>query len=167
VIVIDTTGLVDREQGGKALKQWKIELLAPGTVIGLQRGRELEPILWPLRRDRRVRCVELAISPHATTRSREARIARRRERFVRYFCKAQTCEVVLGQMAVYDLERLAAGALLAFQDREGFALGLGVVEEINRPDGRIRVRTPIADLEDVMSVRFGTARWDLAGQREI
>jgi polynucleotide 5'-hydroxyl-kinase GRC3/NOL9 len=167
VIVVDTTGLVDREQGGKALKQWKIELLAPGTVIGLQRGHELEPILWPLRRDRRVRCVELAISPHATGRSREARIARRRERFAHYFCKAQTCKVVLGQTAVYDLERLAAGALLAFQDGEGLALGLGVVEEINRPDGRIRARTPIADLEDVMSVRFGAARWDLAGQREI
>jgi polynucleotide 5'-hydroxyl-kinase GRC3/NOL9 len=167
VIIVDTTGLVDREQGGKALKQWKIELLAPSTVIGLQRGRELEPILWPLRRDRRVRCVELAISPYATVRSREARIARRRERLARYFRKAQTRELVLAQTAVYDLERLEAGALLAFQDGEGFALGLGVVEEISRPAGKVRVRTPVANLEDVMSVRFGAARWDLPGQREI
>jgi polynucleotide 5'-kinase involved in rRNA processing len=42
---VDTTGLVDPSQGGKALKQWKIELRAPTTVIGLQRRQELEPIL--------------------------------------------------------------------------------------------------------------------------
>ena len=74
VIVVDTTGLVDRSQGGKALKQWKIELLAPGMVIALQRASELDPILWPLRRDRRVRCVELSVSPCVVARSREARI---------------------------------------------------------------------------------------------
>jgi polynucleotide 5'-hydroxyl-kinase GRC3/NOL9 len=167
VIVVDTTGLVDSSHGGKALKQWKIELLAPGVVIGLQRGRELEPILWPLRRDGRVRCVELAVSSCVAVRSREARIARRREGLARYFRGAQPCGVVLRRMAVYDLERLAIGVLLAFQDGEGLALGLGVVEEINRSADSITVRTPLADLEDVMSVRFGAARWDLAGQREI
>jgi polynucleotide 5'-kinase involved in rRNA processing len=75
--------------------------------------------------------------------------------------------VELRQIAVYDLERLATGALLAFQDGEGFALSLGVVEEISRPAESIMVRTPLANLEDVMSVRFGAVRWDLAGQREI
>jgi polynucleotide 5'-hydroxyl-kinase GRC3/NOL9 len=167
VIVVDTTGLVDSCQGGKALKQWKIELLQAGTVIGLQRGRELEPILWPLRRDSRVRCVELAISPCVRARSREERIARRQERLSRYFCGAKPRELVLGRTAVYDLERLAVGAILAFQDKEGLALGLGVVEEIHQSEGGIKVRTHVANLEDVMSIRFGTARWDLAGQREI
>jgi polynucleotide 5'-kinase involved in rRNA processing len=70
-------------------------------------------------------------------------------------------------MAVYDLERLASGALVALQDREGLALGLGVVEEASRPEEGVVVRTPLANLEDVMSVRFGAARWDLAGQCEI
>ena len=74
-VVVDTTGLVDKAQGGKALKQWKIELLAPDVVIGLYREQELEPILWPLRRDRRVRCIELPASPHALARPRESRIA--------------------------------------------------------------------------------------------
>jgi len=165
--VVDTTGLVDSSQGGKALKQWKIELLQAGMVIGLQRGRELEPILWPLRRDRRVRCVELAIPPCVRPRSREERIARRQERLSRYFCGAQSRELVLGQMAVYDAERLARGAILAFQDEEGLTLGLGVVEEVHRPEGGFKVRAPMANLKDVMSIRFGTARWDLAGQREI
>ncbi|MGD9145771.1 MAG: Clp1/GlmU family protein [Anaerolineae bacterium] len=167
VIVLDTTGLVDSSHGGKALKQWKIELLTPGVVIGLQQGRELEPILWPLRRDGRVRCVELSVSSHVAVRSREARIARRREGLARYFRGARPHRVVLQQMAVYDLERLASSALLAFQDGEGLVLGLGVVEEIVQPAATIVVRTPLADLEGVMSVRFGAARWDLLGQREI
>jgi polynucleotide 5'-kinase involved in rRNA processing len=166
VIVVDTTGLVDSSHGGKALKQWKIELFAPGLVIGLQRARELEPILWPLRRDGRVRCVEIAVSARVAVRSREERIARRRKALARYFHGALPCTVELSQMAVYDLERLATSALLAFQDREGLALGLGVVEEVRHPGKSIVVRTPLESLEDVTSVRFGAARWDLAGQRE-
>lgn len=166
-IVVDTTGLVDRAQGGKALKQWKIELLRPSVVVGLQRGRELEPILWPFRREGRIRCLELPLSPHVVERSREARIARRRERLSDYFEGAQQQQVVLRQMAAYDLERLASGALLAFQDAEGFALGLGVVEEADRPGGTILTRTPLPDLQAVTSVRFGVTRWDLANRREI
>jgi polynucleotide 5'-hydroxyl-kinase GRC3/NOL9 len=166
-IVVDTTGLVDRAQGGKALKQWKIELLAPGTLIGVQQGRELEPILWSLRRDGRIRCVELAVSPYVQERSREARIARRRARLSSYLESAQPRLLNLRQMAVYDLERLSAGALVALQDSEGFALGLGVVEEADRLGGTVTVRTPLPSLEGTTSVRFGATRWDLAAGREF
>lgn len=167
VIVLDTTGLVDRAQGGKALKQWKIELLAPGVVVGLQRGRELESILWPLRGDRRVRCVELSVLPHVVKRSREARITRRRERLARYFEDAQPRLVELHKIAVYNLERLTGGALLAFQDAEGFALDLGVVEEADHLGGTIVVHTPISNLEEVGSVRLGKTRWDWTNRREL
>jgi polynucleotide 5'-hydroxyl-kinase GRC3/NOL9 len=166
-IVVDTTGLVDPEDGGKALKQWKIELLAPSVVIGLQRRRELEPILWPLRRDGRVRCVELPVSPMVVARSREARIARRRELLSRTFEGAPSQRVALHRMAVYDLERLTVGGLLAFQDGDGFALGLGVVEEVDRSGGTALVRTPLASLEGVRSVRLGAIRWDPGGRREM
>jgi polynucleotide 5'-hydroxyl-kinase GRC3/NOL9 len=166
-LIVDTTGLVDPAQGGKALKQWKIELLAPSVVIGLQRSRELEPILWPLRRDARVRCVELPISPHAQERPREARITRRRERLTEYFKAAQPRLLELRRLAVYDLEQLGSGALLALQDAEGFMLALGVVEQADRQAGTVVVRTPLPNLDAVASVRFGDARWDLANQREL
>ncbi len=167
VIVVDTTGLVDEAQGGKALKQYKIELLRPGIIVALQRGRELEPLLWPLRREGQIRCVELPVSPHVVERSREARIARRRERLSAHFRGAQPRLIWLRQTPAYDLDRLAIGAFLAFQDAEGFALALGVVEEIDRLGGSIVVRTPTPDLQGVTSVRFGVARWDLVSQREI
>ncbi len=166
-LVVDTTGLVDKAQGGKALKEWKIELLAPQLVIGLQRDRELEPILQPLRRDGRLRSVELPVSPHVEARSREARIANRRERLARYFAGAHRRPVRLGEMAVYDLENLAPGALLAFQDGDGFAVGLGAVEEVDRPAGTFVVRTPVADTGLASSLRLGSARWDLASRREL
>lgn len=167
VVVVDTTGLVDGAQGGKALKQWKIELLAPGVVIGLQRRRELEPILWPLRRDDRVQSIEIPVSPHVLVRSREARIARRRERLARYLTGAWSRTVALQQTAVYDLERLAVGAFLGFQDAAGYCLGLGVVEQIGHPQATVAVRTPLTDLKGVASLRFGALRWDLANQREL
>jgi polynucleotide 5'-hydroxyl-kinase GRC3/NOL9 len=166
-VIVDTTGLVDSAQGGKALKQWKIELLAPGMVIGLQRSRELEPILWPLRHDGRVRSVEIRVSPHVKVRSREARIAWRRERLARYFAGTKSRLVNLRQIAIYDLERLAVGSILGFQDAQSFCLGLGAVEQAEHRQGAIAIRTPLPDMEKVASLRFGVLRWDLANQREL
>lgn len=165
-IVVDTTGLVDSSQGGTALKQWKIELLAPQIVIGLQRHQELEPILWPLRRDKRLRCIELQVSSHAIERTRQERVDYRRERLAQYFQSAMPCLVSLRTMAVYDLGLMAVGALLALQDAEGFALGLGVVERAERAAGNVVIYTPMSDLAGVESLRFGAARWDLTHQRE-
>lgn len=136
-------------------------------MVGLQRSRELEPILWPLRRDGRVRVLELPVSPHIEKRSREERIAHRRKRLASYFQEGQAHEVNLKKMAVHDLERLAGGALLAFQDAEGLLLELGVVQEIDRPAGRITVHSPLPDLGRAASVRFGILRWDLSGEREL
>ncbi len=158
-ILVDTTGLVDSAQGGKALKQWKIELLAPGTVIGLRRGDELEAILWPLRRDGRVRCIEMEVSPHVVPRSRETRIAHRTARLARYLEAAQVQQISLRHTPVYDMEQAAVGALMAFQDTEGFALGLGVVVELDREHGAVLARTPLPGQNGVASIHFGAARW--------
>jgi polynucleotide 5'-hydroxyl-kinase GRC3/NOL9 len=165
-IVVDTTGLVDRAQGGKALKEWQIELLAPAVVVGLQRERELEPILWPLRRDSRTQSVDLPVSPHVEVRGREARIARRRERLAAYFDGARPHQVSLKERAVYGVEHLAPGALLAFQDARGLALGLAAVQEVDRLGGRFVAWSPLPGLDGVASLRLGAARWDLAQRCE-
>jgi polynucleotide 5'-hydroxyl-kinase GRC3/NOL9 len=167
-IVVDTNGLVDRAQGGKALKEWKIELLAPALVVALQRTSELEPILWPLRREGRLRLLELRVSPQAAERTRERRIAHRRERLAGYFQQARPHLLALQKMPVYDLEYMAPGALLALQDAEGLCLGLGVVEELDRRAGTaVTLRSPLSDLDRVASVRLGPVRWDLAREIEL
>ena len=165
-VVVDTTGLVDPADGGRALKQGKIELLAPSAIFCLQRDRELESILWPLRREPRLSVVEWRVSPHAVERPRGARIAWRRAQLAGYFRRARPCVVSLRQMAVYDLDRLTSGALVALRDAEGFTLGLGVVDEADRLEQAMTVRTPLPGLEGVTSLRFGATRWDLANQKE-
>lgn len=166
-VVVDTTGLVDAAEGGRALKQWKIELLAPDLIVALQRDRELEPILWPLRRDVRRRLVEWSVSPHAVERSREARIERRRGQLDRYFEQARPLALDLRQIAVYDLGLLAVGTIVALQDGEGFALSLGIVEQADHRRGTAIVHTPLPGLQAVASLRCGALRWDLANRREM
>ncbi len=156
VIVVDTTGLVDAWQGGGALKQWKIALLEPETVIGLQRQRELEHILGPLRRDRRVRAIELPVSARVVARRREERTAYRRERLRRYFAPARRLKVPLRQIAAFNIENLAPYRLLAFEDGDGFVMALGVAVAHERATRTVTVLTPLADTGAVNAVRFGT-----------
>lgn len=164
--IVDTTGLVAAAEGGRALKQAKIELLAPDLVIALQRDRELEPLLWPLRRDPRVRLLEWAVSPRAVIRSREARVEHRRRRLAGYLEGARSVALPLRRLGVYELERLSAGALLALLDGDGWTLGLGVVEQADPRGPDAVVRTPLPGLEGVAAVRIGVAHWDFAAARE-
>jgi polynucleotide 5'-hydroxyl-kinase GRC3/NOL9 len=160
VIVVDTTGLVDRASGGGSLKHWKIELLRPSALVSLARGPELEHILWPWRRDRRVRVHELRVSKHVKERSRETRIRYREERFHNYFGKAGTLKVPIRSTIVFGIEEMSRGRVLAFQDEEGFALALGVAQEYDRNSQTVAVRTPLISMEGISSIRFGTLRLD-------
>ena len=166
-IVMDTTGMVDAAGGGGALKQWKIELLAPATLFALARGAELEHILWPLRRRRDLRVRELAVAPAAREKVREARVAHRTDRFRRYFAGAGRLSVSLHRMPVTGLGGTIRGRLVAFQDKASFVLGLGVVEKLDPGRGMLGVRTPLSDLDGVTSLRLGSLRLDPASGQQI
>jgi hypothetical protein len=43
-VVVDSTGPLHGREGERALKHMDIELITPSTVVGLRRGRELEPL---------------------------------------------------------------------------------------------------------------------------
>lgn len=159
-IVIDTTGLVDRAAGGGALKQWKIELLEPEIVIAFARGMELEHILWPWRRDERVRVIELPVSSYVNPRGREERIEYRRRCWQSYFSSAEVFKVPLRGLAIFNLENMAPGRLLAFQDGQGFSLALGVVREYERETRTLSVFSPLTGLEMVRSLRFSALNLD-------
>jgi len=166
-LVVDTTGLVDRMAGGGALKQWKIEILEPSTIFAFARGMELEHILWPRRRDPRVRVIELPVPKAVRERSRERRISYRVEKWQKYFSQAATIELPLQRVTVFGLEAMAPGRLLALQDVDGFALGLGVVWRYDSSAQMLTVRTPLPSLEGVSSLRLGSLRLDPATGREM
>ncbi|MGQ9585232.1 MAG: Clp1/GlmU family protein [Anaerolineae bacterium] len=157
VLIVDTTGLVDPAQGGVALKQWKIELLRPTTVVAFQRQEELEPILWPLRVAGNARVIAMPVSPDVSPRDPLVR-ARRRERLLQaYFAQARKAAFSLRQVPAFDLPRAAAGRLVALQDRGGYVLALGVVQTLDREQGILILHTPLADISPVCALRIGTA----------
>jgi len=166
-IVVDTTGLVDRTAGGGALKHWKIELLQPSALVSLARGPELEHILWPWRRDRRVRVYELRVSQHVRERNRETRIRYREDRFRNYFGEAGTLKVPIRSTVVFGIEEMSRGRVLAFQDEGGFTLALGVAQEYEKSSQTLTVRTPLTNMEEVNSIRFGALKLDPVTGQEL
>jgi len=152
-LVVDTTGMVAAEAGGGALKEWKIELLQPQTVIAVQAERELEHLLAPLRQDRRVTLHVLDPVVAVRRRSPEERAARRARLFRDYFAGAAAVRLPLGDKPVYGAEKAAPGRLLSLSDAEGFSLGLGVI--LGHGGGEMEILTPLADLRQVAGVRVG------------
>jgi polynucleotide 5'-hydroxyl-kinase GRC3/NOL9 len=155
VIIYDTTGLVDPSRGGIALKLAKIDLLRPSLLVAIQRERELEPLLAPLRRSRRVQVVELPPSPAARYRERDERQANRAERFAGYFNKASNLSINWPQFAVFPAPRFHLHRLVSLEDESGHALALGIVTEIDRMSRRVRLQTPITSLSGVDAIRLG------------
>lgn len=166
-IVVDTTGLVSRAAGGGALKQWKIELLKPSVLVGLERGAELEHILWPWRWDKRVRVYDLPVSEHVIEKTRTERITHREKRFLSYFQKAHALRVAFREVVVFRIEMMAGGRLLAFQDDQGFAMALGVARAYDRNGQELAVSTPLPSPEGVSSIRFGSLKLDPATGQEL
>ncbi|MGA9350697.1 MAG: polynucleotide 5'-hydroxyl-kinase [Anaerolineae bacterium] len=167
VIVVDTTGLVSRLAGGGALKQWKVELLEPSVLVGLERGAELEHILWPWRWDKRVRVYDLPVSEYVNEKTRTERITHREERFRSYFQKAHTLRVPFRDVVVFGIEMMAGGRLLTFQDDEGFAMALGVARAYDRKGQELTASTPLPSLEGVSSIRFGSLKLDPTTGQEL
>lgn len=157
-VLVDTTGLVAAEAGGGALKEWKIELLRPQTVIAVQEERELEHLLAPLRRERRLTLHVLEPAAAVRRRSPEERAARRARLFRDYFAGAVAMRLALGGKPVYGLEKVVPGQLLSLNDAEGFSVSLGII--LGRSGGVLEILTPLADLREVAGVRIGDLRLD-------
>lgn len=153
--VFDTTGLVDPSQGGGALKRALVGLLRPEVVVGLQRGRELEHLLVPLRCSRRTRVIDLPVVRAVQRRDVPTRQKHRADRFRRYFEVARRLEVAWHGLAIVPAPRFAPHRLVALEDDEGFALALGIVLAGESDQGTIELYTPLPSLENVDVVRLG------------
>ncbi len=104
-VVVDTSGLIQGELG-RALKQYKIDLLDPDLVICLQRGTECEHILRAYDLGTRPGIVRLNAAVDARRRSQEARRAHRDAAFQSYFRSAKglsldLSRVILRQPALF------------------------------------------------------------------
>lgn len=84
LVIVDTSGLV-KGAIGRRLKLYKIDLLAPAHVVGIQKSRELDHILSVVFKIERCMLHRLKVSPEARAKTNQFRAARRRSQFFDYF----------------------------------------------------------------------------------
>jgi len=164
-MVVDTTGMIDEHSGGNLLKKKKIELLQPSTIIALQRQQELEHIITPLRTEQRCNIYVFNPCEAVVRKSPEKRTHRRRIRFHRYFQSAIQHQIQHDALPVCGQTLPTKMALMAFQDKMGFALALGVV--LSMAAESMEIMTPLSDLSNVAGLRFGALRLDPLTGNEI
>ncbi|MBW2071603.1 MAG: 50S ribosome-binding GTPase [Deltaproteobacteria bacterium] len=155
IIVYDTTGLVNPFRGGVYLKLAKINLLRPTVVFAIQSARELECLLQPLRRSKRVELIELSISPGARTRDATTRQAHRAAQFSRYFTNSLPLTIHWPRLAVLPAPRFVANQLVALEDEEGLMLGLGIVLESDQNAKKVVLYTPVTSIDRVDTLHLG------------
>jgi polynucleotide 5'-hydroxyl-kinase GRC3/NOL9 len=154
-VVYDTSGFIDLDAGGVALKTAKLDLLQPAALFALQRDRELEPFLAPLRRSGRVRLFELAPSLAVRPRSADIRREYRLRQFQRHFTGARVHWLDWNRLPVFPAPFFRLNRLVAFEDAHGFTLALGIVVEIDRPGKRLALLTPLERPELANALRLG------------
>lgn len=154
-MIYDTSGLIDPSQGGLNLKAAKIDLLQPAAVFAIQHDKEMEPLLVPLRRSRRVRVVTLEPSLAARRRDNSVRRRHRAEQYAEHFGGARPLQLDWTRLAIFPFPRFSLNRLVAFEDEAGFTLGLGLVIAINRTTHHVTLLTPLATLRGVNALRLG------------
>jgi polynucleotide 5'-hydroxyl-kinase GRC3/NOL9 len=160
VVVYDTCGLIDPSQGGLNLKLAKIALLQPSAVVALQRGRELEPLLEPLRRSPGITLYELPVSPAAQERTHEIRRSHRAQQYAAYFTRAALLSLQWTRLAVLPKPSFHLHQVAALTDSQGFAIGLGIIQEIRAATHEIGLWTPVQTLARVHGLQLGDVLLD-------
>jgi polynucleotide 5'-hydroxyl-kinase GRC3/NOL9 len=160
-IVYDTTGFVNPVGGGLLLKFAKIDLLHPEYLVAIQQDEEMESLLEPLRRSHRTALLEISCSPAAQRTGAPTRRAHRAAQYSRYFSQINRLQVNWSEMAVFPEPAFQPNRLVAMEDVDGFAIGLGVVEQIHPESCEVTILTPLSSMKNVNALRLGDIAVDL------
>jgi polynucleotide 5'-kinase involved in rRNA processing len=160
-IVYDTTGFVNPVGGGLLLKFAKIDLLHPEYLVAIQQDEEMESLLEPLRRSHRTALLEISCSPAAQRTGAPTRRAHRAAQYSRYFSQINRLQVNWSEMAVFPAPAFQPNRLVAMEDVDGFAIGLGVVEQIHPESCEVTILTPLSSMKNVNALRLGDIAVDL------
>lgn len=148
-VIVDTTGLID-EPIGRVLKQFKIDLLSPDIIIGLERSNELGAILEPFQSQNNPRVYRLPVPTFIDTKSISERKQYRCQKFKSYFAGAKSLEVSLKAVTVrFTREAIKLkpeeleDRIASFRDKRNRDLALGIVERVKVKDKILFIRSPI------------------------
>ncbi len=166
VIIYDTSGLIEPAAGGTSLKLAKIDLLRPTVLFALQRNQELDSLLQPLWRSKRVQVIILPPAPHARQRTIAMRQDHRARQFAEYFANALTLEVYWPQIAILPSLRFTNNCLVALENSDGFTIGLGIIKQVDYQSKKVQILTPVASLNTIDAIRVGDLTLDLETFRD-
>lgn len=161
LVVVDTTGAISGVIG-QTLKYHKMELCRPDTVVGLQRGGELDPLVGMLRRFFSADVETAPVAPDLRPSGPDDRRALRVKAFQTAFApelqrwRVRSTVFAPTLPAGLDPARLD-GVLVGLQDRGGSCLGLGALEH---DEGLVRVITNTG--ENMRGLRLGSLRINLS-----
>jgi polynucleotide 5'-hydroxyl-kinase GRC3/NOL9 len=160
LVVVDTGGEVGGIRG-QLVKYYKVDVLEPDLVIGLQRGEELEPILGIVQRFFGAETISARVHPGVRLSSVEQRMEQRERAMARYFEAAPLQRFRVKPTVfmptlppLFDLRELDR-LLVGLSDGAGGFIGLGVLEYVPE-DGGLRLISPVA--EAPKALRLGSVR---------
>jgi polynucleotide 5'-hydroxyl-kinase GRC3/NOL9 len=146
LIIVDTSGLITGVYA-ELLKYYKLELIHPDSIIGFQRGEELEPILGVARRLLPAEVVALRVASAVVERSVDERMAYREERLRSYFSSPLSKwrvkpSVFMPTIPTETDLSLLDGLLVGLENGNGTCLGIGLLE-YDTTDGVLRMVSPV------------------------
>jgi polynucleotide 5'-hydroxyl-kinase GRC3/NOL9 len=159
LVVVDTGGEVSGIRG-QLVKYYKVDMLEPDLVVGVQRGEELEPILGVVQRFFGVETISAPVHPSVVLSSVEDRMQQRERAMARYFerplhrFRVKPTVFMPTLPPLFELETLDR-LLVGLSDGAGGFLGLGVLEHVPE-DGGLRLISPVA--EPPKALRLGSVR---------
>jgi polynucleotide 5'-hydroxyl-kinase GRC3/NOL9 len=152
-IVINTDGWILDEEA-IAYKLRMIKQLETDTTIILDEGNELYNVFEPNRSFMRIR-----VPKFIKTRGREERKKIREHNYKKYLRNAIHRNFSLNGIMIESLlsKRIQSGEMLGFIDPNGFLIGIGILEHINRKKQILRAYTNVND-RNVTSIDCGNIR---------
>jgi polynucleotide 5'-kinase involved in rRNA processing len=142
------------------VKYYKVDLLEPDLVVGLQRGEELDPVLGVIERFFGIDVVSLPVHPAVVSTSVEERMAQRERAMARYFegelqrFRVKPTVFMPTLPPLFDLAQLDR-LLVGLSDGHGGFTGLGYLEYVAQ-DAGLRLISPVA--EPPKALRLGSVR---------
>ena len=178
LVLVDTTGFVSGESG-KDLKRGKINLISPRFILALQRSDELEPILELYKGNPLYKTYRLPLSEKVRTRSMEERRVNRANKFREYFKDAAIQELDVEQVRIEGEVLDPSGEviplewslrintlLLGLKDNNDEALALGLIRNYSEVEKRLKILTPLQDIQKVKTIQLSSLKVILLYEEE-
>ncbi len=166
VVIVDTSALISGIYG-ELLKYYKLDLIRPRSIVGFQRGEELEPILGVVSRFFPAEVTVLKVESEIVERSAEERLASREERFRAYFhpplqrWRVKPTVFMPSLPPEVDLKRLE-GLVVGLEDGRGTCTGIGLLE-YDEKENVLRMVSSVG--EGAQGLRLGSIRISTEGRQ--